>query len=889
MALPYGLDPEEEKKSYGGIFFLSVGLLLAVSLWAVWDDNISRRPWKKYQAEFFDLQYAKARAAYNAENKRLSEDPTYRDLEKRLAAAEESVQHGEKARNLAALEKKLNVVRVRHLEADQEVRFVKSELGEAWYWYDLAVQEGRSPTSKKLEIDRLEKKRAKLESNLDRVNQEIASIEAEIKSIHSDVKAVEDEISKLTAERDRLKREMESVRIGLVGGFSLPPIPKIRQVVLDEFDRNNFREPVDRVDRCLSCHLGAAKKGFENEKQPFRTHSHYERLLADSSHPAEKLGCSTCHDGQSMAVNSISGAHGTAGYWERPLLKGEKVQSRCTSCHLDVERLDDAKIVATGQKLFREMGCTGCHPARGYEDAEKIGPYLRRIAAKVDPSWLVRWVKNPHTYLPRTRMPNFMFSEDQAIQIASFLLDQSREESQKWLETHGAPSGLDHAPEALAAKGKEIVEAVGCKGCHGFQENEFGAVLGKDKDIAPNLMRISSKTDARWIYHWIKNPRDYSPASKMPSLRLEEEEARAVTAYLSTLGKKETMPGVEEKLRDPGNIKRGEQLVRKYGCFGCHDIKGMEKESKIGVELSTFGTKPLEELFFGNRRDIKETWDDWTLNKLKEPRIYTTEQVEQVMPKFDLSDEDARALRVLLASFTDWKVPEQYHAKAGERVEKILAGRKLVAHYNCIGCHIIEGKGGAIRKYYTDPAQAPPVLEGEGEKVQAEWLFKFLKSPTSLRPWLKVRMPTFPFTDEETRTLVEYFNALSSTEVSFVVFDDGKIPAAHLNAARTLVSRDFFNCFSCHQQGSKKPEGPPEGWAPDLALARARLNPQWIVKWLTDPQKLQPGTKMPSFFPGGPDNVLGGNEEKQREALRDYLMTLGRSGPARETIRQGRS
>jgi hypothetical protein len=37
---------------------------------------------------------------------------------------------------------------------------------------------------------------------------------------------------------------------------------------------------------------------------------------------------------------------------------------------------------------------------------------------------------------------------------------------------------------------------------------------------------------------------------------------------------------------------------------------------------------------------------------------------------------------------------------------------------------------------------------------------------------------------------------------------------------------------------------------------------------------------MPSFFPGGPDNVLGGKDDRQIEALRDYVMSLGRGGPA---------
>jgi mono/diheme cytochrome c family protein len=127
---------------------------------------------------------------------------------------------------------------------------------------------------------------------------------------------------------------------------------------------------------------------------------------------------------------------------------------------------------------------------------------------------------------------------------------------------------------------------------------------------------------------------------------------------------------------------------------------------------------------------------------------------------------------------------------------------------------------------------------------------------------------------------VDFFNDLSKVEFPFTYFDEKTVPPEYLDAAKKLVSKDYFNCFSCHQQGDRKPEGPVDGWAPDLTLARQRLNPSWIIKWLHDPQKVQPGTKMPSFYPGGPDDILGGKEDLQIEALRDYIMTLGPGGGA---------
>src|SRR5262249_10127980 len=159
-------------------------------------------------------------------------------------------------------------------------------------------------------------------------------------------------------------------------------------------------------------------------------------------------------------------------------------------------------------------------------------------------------------------------------------------------------------------------------------------------------------------------------------------------------------------------------------------------------------------------------------------------------------------------------------------------------------------RGGAIRQFYTEaPTLAPPILNGEGAKVQQDWLYGFIQQPIPLRPWLKVRMPTFGLDDKETTTLVEYFAATSDVTQPFVHIDDQKMPTNMSRAGEQLASEDYFSCFSCPQQGAKKPEGPPEGWAPDLSLARTRLNPDWIVQWLEDPQKLMPGTKMPSFYP----------------------------------------
>jgi mono/diheme cytochrome c family protein len=897
MAARPGLDPVEESKSYSALFVLMVALLMVGSVWAIWDDNISRRPWKEYQVEFERRAYDKYMQDAAAEQARLNQDPDYVKLSKDLVAAQAELDSGATAKHLADLREELKPAKVVADDKDQPVRFTKSELTERWYDYNHAIQENQDPAPFKAMIDDLNHRLDGEQVISDQAKNRVLQLQGEIDALNSKVDDLNEKLAKLTKARDDLfdKADSYMIPVKFMGRilFRYPKIPKIQQTAIDDYDRNAFDEAIARVDRCQSCHAAEDKKGFEDAPEPFRTHSNFHQII--DQHPADKLGCTPCHEGQGAAVNSIADAHGDVEHWEHPLLTGTKMQSRCIKCHIDVGSLRDSKGQqiainwVQGERLFQQLACASCHLVAGYEDMPKIGPYLKLASAKLDPSWAVRWITNPHEFRPHTRMPNFMFTPDQATAIAAYLFDSSKQDSEKWLNDHPEPATLaaDVTNPAMVEEGKGLFESVGCKGCHAVDPGQFGTPVGSDvdfkpnearttKDFAPNLSRIAEKTAPRWIYYWLKNPRDFSPHTAMPSLRLSDHEAAALTAYLSTLGTKKEDAGVDAALADAANIKQGEALVRKYGCFGCHEINGMEHESRIGVELTTFGSKHLDELFFGDRTDIPETWDDWTYNKLYTPRVYATADVEQLMPNFDLQPEDIKDLRVFLASLTEGKVLERYRSPGGDRQDQIVDGRRMVNYYNCVGCHIIENRGGYIRRFYQDNINfAPPILNGEGEKVQPQWLFGFLQGPTPIRPWLKIRMPTFHFNAPEDDTLVNYLTALSDVAVPYTFVNTSTLPEPDLQAGQKLMSKDYFNCFSCHQQGDQHPEGTPDGWAPDLGLAHRRLNPNWIPKWLHNPQLVQPGTKMPSFYPGGPDDILGGNEDQQVRAIRDYIFWFG--------------
>ena len=142
----------------------------------------------------------------------------------------------------------------------------------------------------------------------------------------------------------------------------------------------------------------------------------------------------------------------------------------------------------------------------------------------------------PHEFRPQTRMPQFFFNEDQGKAIAAYLLKVSKEEGNEWLASRPQPDGIDPSNPEQVEKGKALVNSVGCRGCHIVENGQTATLIGSEKTYAPILARIAEKTNPRWLYYWIRNPREYSPHTAMPSLRLTDDEAKSIVSYLMTLG-----------------------------------------------------------------------------------------------------------------------------------------------------------------------------------------------------------------------------------------------------------------------------------------------------------------------------------------------------------------
>ncbi len=843
------------EKSMSFVWFLLSAGLVVLTVWYAYDETYGRRTWKYYADEWTQMEGARLQKEIDKAGKEIKPEE-----QKKLRMEREKLMFELESPEFKALEEELAQKKLVVEKSNQDLQFAKADQDEEFYVWKHAVHEGHPEEAKASQKEYEERQKL-----IDNLTAEQGKAESAFLETQAKVSAVREKLKQLDSKEAGLKKKVAGLekQLKAVVDRGAP----IEQYVLPHL--GNFGPVIwGTVDRCTTCHIPTLKPGFEKNPNPFRTHPHLKEIF--TAHPPESFGCVTCHGGQGEATQ-IKGevfgphdyAHGFAKHWLNPLLRGDFVQSSCNKCHIQQWKVDLAPVYNEGKQLFVNAGCVNCHTIKGLEWAPKVGPDLSRIREKVYPEWMLAWVKKPTDYLPQTRMPQAPWKDDQEIiQAMAYILDVS--EPFNW--KYGKFSGGN------AAAGKDTFNKVGCIACHNLE--------GKGGGSGPALDRIAEKTNADWIYNWLREPKNWSHVARMPSLRLSPEEAANLTAYLSSRGTKPAeRADLRSALKDPKNVKAGFSVISNYGCYACHNIKGFESMSRPSVELTNFGRKDVSELAFGDAK-IPETWLAWTDMKIKNPQAFLDERSSSFMPKPNVTDEERHALLVFLKGQRPEKLPEQYTAFDPE----IEGGRRLVNRYNCKACHVIEGEGQDVAKWITEPNFLPPNLASTGARLQTDWLFGFLKNPgeyQEVRSWLDIRMPTFDFSDEDAQALVQYFKKLDKVEDILEEDPRVTITPEELAAAQRLVGPDNFNCYSCHLGGPQTPPGGPPVWAPEFQLAHDRLRPQWLNQWVRNPSDLVPGTRMPGYYPEkgvGPKDILGGDDEKQIQALVNYVMTRGESG-----------
>jgi len=961
--------PEPTERHYNisrlNLWFAVSSLLFIVCFVALFAEDYGR-DWKQHQYTFRRMQAERLSAEYQEELERIANNEEYQHLTAQLEEAAAKLEANRA--DLRQARERLAQLETENYIKSQTYQFAKSDYEAAEYAYEAARARGsRDVNERRQRMEELGAKMAELELIAERSNAEVRRQQAVVRGFTEEKSRLEKERDRLTRRADLLYRNLkkvdpehmslanrmaESIRnLPVMDAFA--PSVKIDQVVVKDITEDVVFARVPRVDRCTTCHVGIMQPGFEDAEQPYRTHPNLDLYLgSESPHPLEQFGCTSCHGGRGRGTDFISAVHMPSTleqkkgweekydwhklhHWERPMYPLKYVEAGCFECHSGETVIPGADTLNLGLNLVEKAGCYGCHNIDKYKGRSEVGPSLAHLASKVDKDWAWKWINNPKSFRHNTWMPQFFGLYNNSDEASVRRSEQEIHSIVHYLMEHSRPFELESPPVAGdPARGEELVASVGCFGCHQIEHEPTGVpstVSTLRREHGPNLIGLGTKTSREWLYSWLKNPTGYHAGTRMPNLRLTDQESADIAAFLAS-DSNETfanarVPPIDESILDEiayDFLKQlnthaeaeatladmtfeekleynGTKLIRFYGCYGCHSIPGFEDEKPIGTDLTEEGSKSVHKLDFGFV-DIEHVNYAWFDQKLRQPRIFDKDRVKPPadklrMPDFGFTNEEVDALVTVLLSWTE---PDPMNRKIKPRTPRNLyieRGQFLVREYNCRGCHLIEGQGGAINDTITDwlvryedkseseaEAQAtsfsPPNLVGEGKKVQSDWLFEFLHRPSTIRPWLQVRMPTFPFEANEINGLVRYFAYLDNEEFPFTEPVAADLTPSELEAAKALFSEDYFSCGSCHVIGDQLPAGSPDSWAPNFALAKHRLKPDWIIDWMKDPQGLLPGTKMPTYFPEeyfdemGPEDILDGDENRQIEVLRDYILTI---------------
>ena len=918
------------------IFAVSSVFLLFSTLWMIWFDY--SREWKGFQRQFVQMERnLTARQIQEAQQGINQAD--LQSVQAELQQARTDLADEQAA--LEALEAEIADLDTRRTLADIREREIKAVYDSDKFYYEETRERG-TPLGRAVSDEEFQALETSFFTARDvrvALDFELTGKRAELREQRSSVTDLAGRMEELTQAVTLARNKLDSLAPSFPNTFrNLPvvdfidPSIEVRQVLVRNVTEElNFAQ-VPRIDRCQTCHLAIDNPDYADAPQPFTTHPNLDIFVSrESSHPVDDFGCTSCHLGRGRKLSFSGATHMPESveeehawmeqygwkedhYWDNPMYQANLTEAGCIKCHRDQVFIPGAQQLNQSRMTYELSGCWGCHNTTGYEDKRNRGPSLKAIAHKTDRDFVARWIRDPKAFRQSTWMPTFWNldnnpdselrarNDTEVAAIVEYVFEHSTDDAD-----YAAP------PRGNAERGETLVNEIGCLGCHLTDETGYDqASIYRRR--GPALVGTGTKLDAGFVYEWVRNPRHYWEETYMPDLRLTDQEAADITAWLMGLESngfasmavpqadageldeltseflRTSLPDAMAADRLAGMSERdkllfsGEWLIRRHGCFGCHEIGGFEEAQKIGVDLSTWGSKMVTRLDFGYI-DIPHTRQAWLEQKLTAPRSYDRGKVKSPaeklrMPQFGFSDSDRQHIvRNLLGLVRD-EFPQEGTKTLSAAEAVAEQARHLIHNYNCRGCHLIDGVGGGIYETIEDTGMHPPNLNTQGRRTQADWLYHFLADPTEVRFWMNVRMPSFNFTNEEANTLISGFLAMDGAQ-PFDEEQERVYDRAELRVGAQLL--DQLQCERCHIAAAA---GTMEAsqLAPSFRLSGERLTHDWIVDWMLDPQSITPGTQMPQFWPTDqqgnrltplPD-VLDGDPMAQMRAVASYLMNYDR-------------
>ncbi len=363
-----------------------------------------------------------------------------------------------------------------------------------------------------------------------------------------------------------------------------------------------------------------------------------------------------------------------------------------------------------GGALFANLGCIACHTPPEYSDKDEFDRVsLSHVKAKWQVPALIAFLKDPQQIYQWTRMPNFRLTDDEAAQLAAFLLAGNQ---------HDFPEG----PKGDAAKGAQLTVSAGCMNCH----------AGVPPTTQPKLADALKHGFSRGCM-----ATDAKGRGNAPDFSLSSTQRDALLAFAAS--------GFDSLKHDTPTEFLQRQMVN-VRCTACHSKDG---EASVWSQLDNdmaplqAGGPPPE----GEGQNLvgavapQLTWfgeklkADWAAKFIAggisyKPRPWLIAR----MPGFGVRSE---ALAQGLAF--DHGYALQSAPEPAPEPDKIKAGETLIGAdggFNCINCHAVgERPATAV---FEAPA---PNFQYTHERVRHEYYHRWVNFPLRIDP--ETKMPRF--------------------------------------------------------------------------------------------------------------------------------------------------
>lgn len=496
----------------------------------------------------------------------------------------------------------------------------------------------------------------------------------------------------------------------------------------------------------------------------------------------------------------------------------------------------DADLIANdrvraGRLIFATHHCQRCHelPAgvmatnEAMPELQQQAPSLENAGWRFGKNWLARWILNPRELRPQATMPAVLHGEvapQQAADIAEYL-------------STVLGDAID-VSKGDVATGEKIFRTLGCIACHHFNDPKEEELF----DRLP-LHFAKEKYSPAALVEFLKAPHQNYLWSRMPDFKLSNPEAE----HLATFIRDQAKGVMEDGLA--GDAARGKELFAKVGCANCHVLK-------TGTTVVDAKRLPFPKSEANLRGCLA---DDAATRK--------------AAPNYAFPQEQREAVRAFLKG----------DVKSLSRETPAEFSTRQVANLKCTACHRRDGGNTRWVEVMEEEGMLPetlPLLTWAGEKLQPAWTQKLLAGGIDhrARPWLKARMPAFP-------ARADTISLGLTHEHGFAPKEDNR-PAADAELAevgkKLLPQMGGLNCIQCHGVGKTPPIAPFEAPGINLLDAANRLRYSYYQRWMLDPPRLDPLTKMVKLAPDGKmtgiREVFDGDARRQFDALWQFIQTL---------------